>query len=217
MKNDLRLITCFMIICTMLCSYSEVALSQELTFLQDSAEEFTLNTYDRPEQKKSIAPKSSSMEKDQHQVMEQTITGTVTDQENGEPLPGVNILAKGTTMGTVTDIEGDYRVTVADDVSTLVFSSIGYTTQEVDIQGRATIDVTMEPDVQSLSEVVVVGYGEKEKGELTGSISNISGNSIEQTSQMNLTQALQGKIPGLVVNNRGGIPGSDDASILVRG
>ncbi|MEX2592596.1 MAG: TonB-dependent receptor [Anditalea sp.] len=200
----------------MLCSYSEVTLSQELAFQLDQTGELKAGTI-ISDQKNDIPTKDVFIEKDQNQVMELTINGKVTDQENGEPIPGVSILAKGTSVGTVTDIEGNYNLTVADDVNILVFSFVGFTSQEVAIQGRATIDVILEPDFQALSEVVVVGYGEKEKGELTGSIANIDGASIERTSQMNLTQALQGKIPGLIVSNRGGIPGSDDASILIRG
>ena len=172
-----------MISCTLLCSLSEIALSQDL---QD------------PNSNSRLGPLNNEI----NIMAEVTITGIVTDREDNQPLPGVSILAKGTTIGTVTDMDGRYSLTLPDEVSLLVFSFIGYLSQEVPIDGRSTIGITMEPDIQSLSEVVVVGYGEKEKGELTGSISNISGRNIEQASQMNLTQALQGKLPGLVVNNR---------------
>jgi TonB-linked SusC/RagA family outer membrane protein len=214
MKNNKRFITPFMIICIMLWSYSEVALSQQLAFRPHPAAALTAKAYHSPQEKQ---PAALVVAKDQQQVIQKTITGTVTDQDNGGPLPGVNILAKGTTTGTVTDVAGKYQLTVADDITTLVFSFIGYSPQEIAIKGRAAIDVALKPDDQSLSEVVVIGYGEKEKGELTGAVANITGKSIEQTSQANLTQALQGKIPGLIINNRGGIPGSNDANILIRG
>ncbi|WP_344979811.1 TonB-dependent receptor [Compostibacter hankyongensis] len=146
-----------------------------------------------------------------------TLTGKVTSEEHGEPLAGVNVVAKGTTTGTVTDAEGKYRLTVPEGTDSLSFSSISYITRDVGISGRTTIDIKMKTNIRSISEAVVVGYIEKAKGELTGSVSNIDGKVLQRTSQMNLTQALQGKIPGLVVNNRGGIPGSDNAAIFIRG
>lgn len=206
MKNKIHLIRYFMISCTLLCSYPEVVMSRHL---QDAG----IQT----EKEKVNSNRSALLQQEENAALEVTVSGTVTDREDNLPLPGVSILAKGTTIGTVTDMDGRFSLTLPDNAHNLVFSFIGYLSQEVALEERTTLDITMEPDVQSLSEVVVVGYGEKEKGELTGSISNISGRSIEQSSQMNLTQALQGKLPGLVVNNRGGIPGSDDASILIRG
>src|SRR5690606_7843357 len=152
MKSKIHLFRYFIISCTFLCSYSEVALSQEL---QDPN-----------------AERLASLNNVVNSVTEVTVTGIVTDREDNQPLPGVSILAKGTTIGTVTDMEGRFNLTLPDNVNILVFSFIGYLSQEVPIDGRSTVDITMEPDIQSLSEVVVVGYGEKEKGELTGSISN---------------------------------------------
>lgn len=154
---------------------------------------------------------------DQQQVMEQTITGTVTDLETGDPLPGVNILAKGTTTGTVTDIEGKYRLTVADDITTLVFSSIGYTTEEVEIQDRTTIDVTLAPDIQALSEVVVVGYGEQKKVTVTGSVAAVKGEELVKSPAINLSNSIAGRIPGVFAVNRSGEPGYDGAGIRIRG
>ncbi|MGD1892933.1 MAG: carboxypeptidase-like regulatory domain-containing protein, partial [Cyclobacteriaceae bacterium] len=87
-------------------------------------------------------------------VVEKNISGTVLDEEQS-PLPGVNVLVKATTIGTVTDIDGNYRLTVPDDAQTLVFSSVGYETQEVNINGRSVVDLTMSPDIKALSEVVV--------------------------------------------------------------
>jgi TonB-dependent starch-binding outer membrane protein SusC len=106
-------------------------------------------------------------------ILEQTISGKVTDGENGDPLPGVNVLARGTTVGTVTDIDGSYRLTVGDEVEVLVYSSIGYEPQQVQINGRNTINITMMPDIQSLNEVVVVGYGSQKKSDVTGSVSSV--------------------------------------------
>lgn len=200
----------------MLCSYYEVALSQELAFLQDSAGEFMVKTYKEPEQKKSTTPNSALEKKDQHQVMEQTIRGTVTDQENGEPLPGVNVLVKSTTLGTVTDVDGNYTLNVPDDVEVLVFSSIGYATQEVEINGRTEINVSMAADVQSLEEVVVVGYGAVKKSDLTGSVAKVEGDALANIPSPRVDQLLQGRAPGVNITSVSGAPGAR-ASIRIRG
>ncbi|MFP4095509.1 MAG: carboxypeptidase-like regulatory domain-containing protein, partial [Cyclobacteriaceae bacterium] len=94
-------------------------------------------------------------------AQEKTVTGKVTSPEEGA-LPGVNVLVKGTTTGTVTDVNGDYRISVPGPESVLVFSSIGYTSEEVTVGNRSTIDLELFLDIQSLSEVVVVGYGTQE-------------------------------------------------------
>lgn len=151
-------------------------------------------------------------------LIEQTITGKVTDGESGEPLPGVNVLAKGTTTGTVTDVEGNYRLTLADDVTTLVFSSIGYQAEEVALNGRSTIDMALMPDIQSLSEVVVVGYGVQQKVNLTGAISTVKfDEELENRPITNASQALGGTASGIWVSQNSGKPGGDGAQLRVRG
>lgn len=96
-------------------------------------------------------------------AVEKTISGTVNDEETNEPLPGVNVLAKDTNTGTVTDINGSYRLTVSDEVTTLIFSSIGYISKDVGIGDRTEVNIVLTPDIQSLQEVVVIGYGTQEK------------------------------------------------------
>ncbi len=148
-------------------------------------------------------------------AMEQTISGQVTDGDNGEPLPGVNVLAKGTTQGTVTDVDGNYRLTVNDNVSILVFSSIGYETEEVSINNQSTIDLTLLPDIQSLSEVVVVGYGTQEKSDLTGAVVRADIESFRESPNVSIAQSLQGTVPGL---NVGQVDAAgENPSISVRG
>ncbi len=147
---------------------------------------------------------------------EQTISGKITDLTNDESLPGVNILAKGTTTGTVTDINGNYRLTVADDVATLVFSSIGYTTEEVAIGGRSTIDLALAPDIQSLSEVVVVGYGTTKRSDLTGSVATVKEQELKQVAVASLDQGLQGRIAGVQVTQASAAPGGA-VSVRIRG
>ncbi len=114
--------------------------------------------------------------------VEKTITGTVTDLTTSEGLPGVNIVVKGTTVGTVTDIDGNYRLTAPDDAQTLVFSSVGYTSEEIAIGNQTTVNLEMAPDIQSLSEIVVVGYGTQKKANLTGAVSTVSSEQIERAA-----------------------------------
>jgi TonB-dependent starch-binding outer membrane protein SusC len=97
-----------------------------------------------------------------------SINGTVTDASDGTTLPGVNIVEKGTTIGTVTNIDGRYEITVSKPDAVLVFSYIGYVTQEVAVNGRSLIDVAMNMDVRTLGETVVIGYGVQRKDDLTG-------------------------------------------------
>jgi len=148
-------------------------------------------------------------------VVERDISGQVTD-ENSDPLPGVNVLVKATTIGTVTDIDGNYRLTAPDNAETLVFSSVGYVTQEVTIGGQSTVNLTMSPDIQSLSEVVVVGYGTQEKSDLTGAISSVESEDITRLSERRLENALQGRAAGVQVVRTEGSPGAP-ARINIRG
>lgn len=163
-----------------------------------------------------LTPQRLSQIRQQLQLLEKTITGTVTDGEDGEPLPGVNILAKGTNTGTVTNIDGGYRLTVSDEVNTLVFSSIGYLTQEIQIGNRSEINIELAPDVQSLQEIVVVGYGTQEKKDLTGAIGSVDGQKIAQRGTVNPMQAIQGQVAGVDISAGSGRAGSN-YNIQIRG
>jgi len=145
--------------------------------------------------------------------LEQTIRGTVTDLETDEALPGVNVLAKGTTTGTVTDVDGNYRLTVEDDITTLVFSSVGYLAEEVEINGRNIVNLALSPDIQSLQEVVVVGYGTVSKSDLTGSVSSVKAEELTAYPAVGAVQALQGRAAGVQITANNGEPG---ASFKVR-
>ena len=139
---------------------------------------------------------------------EAVITGTVTDGDNGDELPGVNVVVKGTTVGTVTDVEGNYSLSAPDDAEILVFSSVGYTTEEVPINNRSRIDMAMAPDIQSLSEVVVVGYGTQKKSDLTGSVASVSSEEITAYPAAGAVQALQGRAAGVQIQSNNGEPGA---------
>ena len=148
--------------------------------------------------------------------LEKTITGQVTDLSTNETLPGVNIVVKNTTIGTVTDIDGNYRLTVPDDAQTVVFSSVGYTGEEVAIGNQTVINLAMAPDIQSLSEVVVVGYGTQKKSDLTGAVSSVQPEEITRLSERQLENALQGRAAGVQVARGEGSPGSG-SKVTIRG
>lgn len=144
------------------------------------------------------------------------VSGKVT-ADSGDPLPGVNVLVKGSTTGTTTNSDGEYKIEVPEGNVTLVFSFIGYATQEISLEGKTTIDVVMAEDIQSLAEVVVVGYGTQEKKEVTAAISQISNKDLMKSSAVSVSNALAGRLPGLIVNQRNSEPGNDDATIFIRG
>ena len=147
------------------------------------------------------------------QEAEQTVTGQVIDQENGEGLPGVNVLVKGTTIGTVTDVDGNYRLTAPANAETLVFSSVGYVSQEVAVSNRTTINVALNSDTQALDEVVVVGYGTQKQSQITGAVSTVNSQEIQSVSVPNFEQSLQGRSTGLNLVAGSGQP---DAPIRIQ-
>ncbi len=136
------------------------------------------------------------------------IRGTVTD-ETGEKLPGVNVLIKNSSVGAVTDINGTYAINVDDDNAILVFSYIGYEAREVSINGRTLIDITLTPDIQQLSEIVVIGYDAINKSDLTGSVASVKPEELTAYPVASSLEALQGRAAGVQVeSNNGGEPGA---------
>lgn len=145
----------------------------------------------------------------------QKITGKVTAQD-GEPLPGVNVTVQGTTIGTVTDFNGQYSIDVANSSAVLVYSFVGYVTQTVTVGNNSVLDIQLEEDVKALEEVVVVGYGVQKKSLVTGAISKVASDELVKGSSTRVTQALQGKTAGVFITNTSGQPGSF-VSIKIRG
>ncbi|MBC6608884.1 TonB-dependent receptor [Hymenobacter sp. BT188] len=135
------------------------------------------------------------------QAPDVTVTGRVTD-EKGEGLPGVNVVVKGTSNGTSTDVDGRYSITVPDN-ATLVVSYVGYTPREIAVGGRTTIDVPLAPDAQSLSEVVVVGYLTQNRQDVTGSVASVSSEDIRRAPVATVNEAIQGRLPGVTVTSSG--------------
>lgn len=145
-----------------------------------------------------------------------TITGRVTSQDDGNGIPGVNILIRGTATGTVTDMDGNYKIDVSQQGAVLIFSYVGYRTQSITVGNSSVIDVIMEPDVTSLQEVVVVGYGTVQKGDLTGSVSSVKSEELNAYPAIETVEALQGRAAGVLIQANNGAPGSD-YKVRVRG
>jgi TonB-linked SusC/RagA family outer membrane protein len=145
-----------------------------------------------------------------------TVTGTVTDASSGNTLPGVNILVKGTSRGASTGSDGDYEVTVPSLQDTLVFSYIGYRTKEIPINGRTTINTSLQQQAIAGEEIVVIGYGTQQKKNVSGSISSVSSDDLEEAPVSRVDDALQGRVSGVRVTSSSGAPGAS-ASVRIRG
>ncbi len=152
-----------------------------------------------------------------NQQQDNTISGTVIDASTGEALIGVTVIVVGTTTGTSTDPEGKYTIIVPDGATELQFTYVGYLKQTVKINGRTGIDVALKIDAEKIGEVVVIGYGSQKKESVIGAISTLSGKEVVKTPVSNITQAIAGKIPGLITNQSHGLPGYDEAEIYIRG
>lgn len=163
-------------------------------------------------------------------MVARVISGVVKD-DTGEALPGVNVYVKGTSIGTLTDLDGNYKLSVPDDATTLVFSYVGFVSEEVLLAETMVIDVTLFPDISTLSEVVVVGYGTTQRRDLTGSVVSVDLKGAAQAPNTNAVQALQGAMagvnvgisttpgssPGISIRGQTSLSGSDYPLIVVDG
>ena len=174
--------------------------------------QYTITSAFNENQRSGDAPRVTVEDSD-----EIIISGTVIDEEGGLSLPGVNIIVKGTNMGTTTDVDGKYTITVPGDNDVLIFSFIGYVTQEVAIGNQTLVNVSLQRDVTQLNEVVVVGYGEKKRANLTGAVASVDSEVLESRPITNTMAAIQGVIPGLVVQRGSGQPGFEEFNLNVRG
>ena len=139
-----------------------------------------------------------------------------TSDSTSIPLPGVSILVKGTSQGTVSDFDGNYSILVAQD-ATLVFSYLGYTTKEIAVLGKNIIDVTLSENNSELDEVVVVGYGQQKKVNLTGAVATVTFKDQVNQPVTNSGQLMYGKFAGVQLTQSSGSPGNDGSSIVIRG
>lgn len=146
---------------------------------------------------------------------EKTITGTVKSCDDNQPLPGVSVIVKGTSNGTITNMDGQYSILVPQ-TATLVFSFIGMATQEIAVGTQTTIDVELCSDMIGLDEVIVVGYGTMKKSDLTGAVASVKSEDLNKVAASNPTEALQGRVAGVSVTKIGGAPGGD-IDIKIRG
>ncbi|MEO5976912.1 MAG: SusC/RagA family TonB-linked outer membrane protein [Chryseolinea sp.] len=162
-----------------------------------------------------VGNSSNQLMFDAIQLVDVRVSGAVKD-DTGEPLPGVNVVVKGTSKGTVTDSNGSFAIDVPNDDAVLVFSFIGYVPQEIAVNGQTSLAVQMVSDVSTLGEVVVVGYGTQEKKDVTGAISSVSGADFENQPSGGAQQSLQGRAAGVNVVRNGGAPGNA-GSIRIRG
>jgi len=149
-------------------------------------------------------------------TMAVTVTGVVKG-DDGTTLPGVNVVEKGTVNGTSTDVDGRYKITIAGNSSTLVFSYIGYVSQEVPVGGKRGIDVKLISENKSLEEVVVVGYGTQRKESVVGAITQVDNKALMRSGTSNITNAIAGKLSGVLTMQSSGEPGNDHSEIIIRG
>lgn len=140
-------------------------------------------------------------------AQQRVITGTVTSGTDKEPIPGANVQIKGTTVGSITDLDGNFSINVPSDNSILVFSYIGYLSQEVTVGSRTRIDIQLQEDVKQLGEIIIVGYGEQDRKTLTSSISSVSSKDIENLPMSSPDQMMQGRASGVLITSNSGTPG----------
>lgn len=155
-------------------------------------------------------PKNSGVSFTEQKTIKGKVTGT-----KGEPLPGVNILVKGTKIGVTTDFDGNFTIDVPDSNSVLVISFTGFVTKEV--RASDTMNIQLEEQNQTLNEVVVVGYGTQKKGSTTGAIASVKGTVLTTNASANVSNAIAGRMSGVIANNRSGRPGDDSSTLLIRG
>ena len=139
-------------------------------------------------------------------AQENTVTGKITDATTGEGLPGVNILIRGTSAGAVTDIEGNFSLR-AQPTDVLNISFVGYITREIEVGSQTVINVALEPDIQSLQEVVVIGYGEQKKEDVTGVVTAVNSESFNRGAIVSPDQLVTGKVAGVQITSNTGEPG----------
>lgn len=194
-----------LLLCSGLILMGQAAYAGQLNSIGATASLFNKSA-DEPQQRVSV----QLLDK-----IQEEISGTVTDAQSGEPLPGVNISVEGTTTGTSTNAKGEYSLEVPGPESVLVFSFIGYRTQKITVGEQRVIDVVLERDLGRLDEVIVVGYGTQERRDLTGSVDRIEGEDFQNQSVTNVTDMLAGTIAGFNANQ--GTSAAGGSSLEIRG
>jgi TonB-linked SusC/RagA family outer membrane protein len=164
----------------------------------------------------SVEARTGSSENFSIDLQSVVVTGQVTDESN-QPLPGVNIIVKGTSNGTASDAEGKFSLTISSSNEILVVSFIGYTPQEIPVDNRSVINVTLSADIQTLGEVVVIGYGSQRKETVTGAVSTIKNQDLVKNDVADISNSIAGRLPGVIAVQSSAQPGDDAAQIFIRG
>lgn len=151
------------------------------------------------------------------EMPDKTVKGSVIDAESLEPLVGATVQVEGTSIGVITNVDGSFSLSIPDEAQRLNVSYIGFMSQVIPIGNQSIFEIALQPDLNELEEIVVVGYGEQTKANLTGAVAKVDGDVINQRPITQGTQALQGLTPGVFINSNSGEPGNDDASINIRG
>ena len=193
------------------------AKKEKVTYILNHIFKDTNISYDIDDKQISLVKILKNTDKElANNIIQNTISGTVID-ENDQPLPGANVVEKGTTNGTQTDFDGNFSLTLTSDNPILVFSYIGYQKQEKAVENSTVVDLQMQPSSEGLDEVVVVGYGTQVKENVTGAVASLSEERLESLPNNNVLQALQGSVAGLsVTQSSAGAEGSD-FNVLIRG
>lgn len=167
--------------------------------------------------KKETSPQSSTAINRKENKSSKAVQGRVIDS-NGDPIIGASIIIKGRkAQGTITDAEGHFMLTNVPNNGSLEISYVGFSTVEIPVHGKTSFEITMKEDAKELDEVVAIGYGTQRKITLTGSTASTTGKALEANSSVNLSQGLAGRLSGVIINNRSGEPGKDDAIMYIRG
>ncbi len=164
-----------------------------------------------------VSMKAYQSELEEKMAQQKKVTGMVTEASTGEPLPGVNVLVEGTTMGVITADDGKYSIDIPANATALVFSYIGYVTEKVALVGQTTIDIKLVQDIQNLEEIVVVGYGTQKRANVVGAVASVDGNKLQSIPAVNVSNAISGLIPGATIVQQTGEPGQMTPRIMIRG
>ncbi len=160
---------------------------------------------------------SASPLKLESSLFQTQITGTVKSSADQLPMPGVSVVEKGTSNGAVTDFDGNFKLNVSSNDAVLVFSFIGFKTMEIRLEGKTSIEIFMEEDQAQLDEVVLVGYSEQRREVITGAVATVSSEELAKSPTLNVSNALTGRMPGVVATQNSGEPGYDGSTISIRG
>ncbi|QEC51381.1 TonB-linked SusC/RagA family outer membrane protein [Anseongella ginsenosidimutans] len=188
----------------------------DLRFEQVSAQVYAILPAQKAVSLPGSAPQPAPELPAKEQKAQALVSGTVSDSLENEPLPGVSIIVKGSQRGTVTDMDGKFEIALEEEQAVLVVSFLGYVSKEVPVSSGQQVDIVLASDLQALNEVVVVGYGTQKKITLTSSVSSIDAKEISKAPVTNISNALVGRLPGLIAVNGNGKPGSG-SSISIRG